>query len=316
VGATIAKCGRPSGQRMVTAAALACPWRRRPLSQVVIGEELVVDQPNTRRRDLFLISVLTLLAVSLVGALALSSCRPESGESPPVAPLEPPPPPPPPFSFEELSAASRRVIGELGTTVVFIEVRRDGDGPTNEQGLAHLFGDAQDAGEAPAQGSGVVVDPNGYVLTNAHVVRDSRQVAVHLASDDVADAEVVGIDAASDLALLKIDRQNLPSIEWADSDEIAVGDFLWVIGSPLGLEKSVSFGIISGTNRRLPSLPEVGLLQTDAAINPGSSGGPLVDSKGRVVGISSAIVGRGHQGIGFAVPANVARQVFLNLLSD
>jgi S1-C subfamily serine protease len=221
-----------------------------------------------------------------------------------------------PFSFDDLAEVSRRVVGRSSPSVVLVEVRREGDSPETGDDLERLLGSGRDPSAPPTQGSGVVVDAAGYILTNAHVVRGADQITVHLPGDEQAEAKLIGIDAASDLALLRVERQNLTAAEWGDSEALAIGDFIWAIGSPYGLERSVSFGIVSAKQRRLPSLPGVGLLQTDAAINPGSSGGPLVDREGRVVGISTAILGRNHHGVGFAVPASVARIAVVNLLAD
>lgn len=158
-------------------------------------------------------------------------------------------------------------------------------------------------------GSGFVLDPSGLVVTNAHVIEGATDVRVVLWDKRTLRARVVGKDARTDLALLKVERaKDLPSVTFGDSDAARVGDVVIAIGNPFGLGSSVTSGILSATERHLGTGPYDELLQTDAPINPGSSGGPLFNARGEVIGISTAIVENG-QGIGFAVPANVARQV-------
>jgi serine protease Do len=178
-----------------------------------------------------------------------------------------------------------------------------------------------------ATGSGVILDPAGYILTNAHVVAGARRLEVMLPSlpagprsarsvlrahGRVAGARVVGIDEETDLAVLKVDEEGLPALSLADSEAIHQGQVVLAVGSPLGLENSVSLGIVSAVARQLePESPMI-YVQTDASINPGNSGGPLVDVEGRVVGINTLILsqGGGNEGIGFAAPSNIARNVF------
>jgi serine protease Do len=164
------------------------------------------------------------------------------------------------------------------------------------------------------QGSGVIVDKAGYIVTNWHVVEGARTVQVRLSDRRVADATVVGDDAISDIALLKIDLPNLIPAEWGDSDKLEVGDLVWAIGSPFGLERSLTFGIVSAKSRRSASRfttsPYQEYLQTDAAVNPGNSGGPLVNIEGQVIGINAAIFGSAYQGISFAIPSSLAREKY------
>lgn len=161
------------------------------------------------------------------------------------------------------------------------------------------------------QGSGVIVDPAGYIVTNFHVVNGARSISVHLTDGRVVDAEVVGVDDITDLAVLKINAPNLIAAEWGDSDELQVGDLVWALGSPFGLERSFTFGIVSAKSRRSGSIASRNLyqeyLQTDAAVNPGNSGGPLINIEGKVVGINAAIFGPSYQGISFAIPSSVAK---------
>jgi S1-C subfamily serine protease len=161
------------------------------------------------------------------------------------------------------------------------------------------------------QGSGVVLAPDGYLLTNAHVVRGAREPRVLFPAGGEAAARLVGRDPRTDLAVLRVERAGLPSLALAERHEIAVGRLVVAIGNPLRFERSVSLGVISALDRSLPapdgSLLE-GLIQTDAAINPGNSGGPLVTMSGMVAGINTAIVPFA-QGIGFAIPAHTASWV-------
>jgi serine protease Do len=169
------------------------------------------------------------------------------------------------------------------------------------------------------QGSGVIVDPDGYVITNFHVVNGAPSISVHLTDGRVVDAEVVGVDDITDLAVLKIDADNLIAAEWGDSDELEVGDLVWALGSPFGLERSFTFGIVSAKSRRSGSLAARNLyqeyLQTDAAVNPGNSGGPLINIEGKVIGINAAIFGPSYQGISFAIPSSVAKKQYAVLRS-
>jgi len=162
------------------------------------------------------------------------------------------------------------------------------------------------------QGSGVIVDPAGYIVTNFHVVNGARSISVHLTDGRVVPATIVGADDVTDLAVLKIDVPNLIAAEWGDSEELQVGDLVWALGSPFGLDRSFTFGIVSAKGRRSGNAATrlnvyQEYLQTDAAVNPGNSGGPLINIAGKVVGINAAIFGASYQGISFAIPSNVAQ---------
>ncbi len=169
-----------------------------------------------------------------------------------------------------------------------------------------------------AAGSGVIVDAkNGYVITNAHVVKDAREVAVTLKDTRRLPAQVVGADAGTDIALLKIDPKGLVDVKWGDSDALQVGDFVLAIGNPFGIGQTVTSGIVSALGRSGLSVEGYEhFIQTDASINPGNSGGALIDLKGELVGINSAIIGPsgGNVGIGFAVPAVIAQAVMGQLI--
>lgn len=164
--------------------------------------------------------------------------------------------------------------------------------------------------------SGVIVDPEGVIVTNYHVVAQADEIRVNLADGRETEAILVGSDAASDLAVLKIDEDNLVAAAWGDSAALEVGEMVWAIGNPFGLDRTVTYGIVSGTGRRgVLDNPFQEFLQTDASVNPGNSGGPLVDVHGSIVGITTAIVGRDFRGIGFAIPSVTARQVCEEILA-
>jgi serine protease Do len=172
-------------------------------------------------------------------------------------------------------------------------------------------------------GSGVIVDADGYIVTNAHVVQDAQQLRIEIpapldgrsilpAQSRVVTGDVVGIDLETDLAIIKVDAHNLPTIPFGDSDDLKAGQIVLALGSPRGLEASVSLGIVSTVARQLePESPMI-YVQTDAAINPGSSGGALVDLRGRLMGINTLISsqGGGSEGLGFAAPSNIVRSVY------
>ncbi|MCA9238231.1 MAG: trypsin-like peptidase domain-containing protein [Planctomycetales bacterium] len=198
-------------------------------------------------------------------------------------------------SLGQISNASRMLTNKVTPSVVSIRThRRGGEG----------------------QGSGVIVDDHGYIVTNQHVVDGVRMVEVQLSDGRHGSASVVGIDPQIDVAVLKTEMPDLTPAEWGDSDELQVGDLVWAIGSPFGLEKSTTFGILSqkgrhGITEREGAVQE--FLQTDAAVNPGNSGGPLVNIYGQVIGINTAIVGSAYQGISFAIPSVLVRDSFEQL---
>ena len=167
-------------------------------------------------------------------------------------------------------------------------------------------------------GSGVIVTKDGYILTNNHVVENADEVKVAFHDGRELTAKIVGKDPKSDVAVLKVDTQDLPAIDLADSDKTEVGDLVLAIGNPFGVGQTVTMGIISAKDRGALGLDYEDFIQTDAAINPGNSGGALVDAEGRLIGINTAILSRsgGNQGIGFAVPSNLARNVMEGLVKN
>jgi serine protease Do len=168
------------------------------------------------------------------------------------------------------------------------------------------------------EGSGFIVSPDGYILTNAHVVADASEVTVKLTDRREYTAKVVGVDARSDIAVLKIDAKNLPTVKIGDPNKLKPGQWVLAIGSPFGLENSATAGIVSATARALPSDNYVPFIQTDVAVNPGNSGGPLLNLNGEVVGINSQIYSRsgGYMGLSFAIPIDVAVNVEGQLIKN
>ncbi len=168
-------------------------------------------------------------------------------------------------------------------------------------------------------GSGVIVSPEGYILTNYHVIKGADEVKVVISPDEVTHvAEVVGGDPKSDVAVLKIDAEGLRPMDLGDSDQILVGDLVLAIGNPFGVGQTVTMGMVSAKGRADMGLEYEDFIQTDAAINPGNSGGALVDAKGRLMGINTAILSRsgGNMGIGFAIPINLAKSVMESLIAN
>lgn len=204
-------------------------------------------------------------------------------------------------------------------------------GMRDEDLLRRFFGDRFDGFDGPAAppmrtprqrglGSGVIVDASGYILTNHHVVDDAESISVDLTDRRTVKATLVGSDKASDLAVLKIDAANLRALPLGDSDAVQVGDVVLAVGNPLGIGQTVTMGIVSAKGRStgIGSGGYEDFLQTDAPINHGNSGGALVNTKGQLIGINSQIVSMsdGNIGIGFAIPANMARHVMDELRSN
>jgi len=182
-----------------------------------------------------------------------------------------------------------------------------------------IFGPLPQQRPANSLGSGVVVSPDGYLLTNHHVVDGASDIKVTFTDGRSLKASLVGTDPKTDIAVLKVDEKNLPAIPLGDSNQLEVGDFVLAIGNPFGLGQTVTFGIISALGRgNLGIEAYEDFIQTDAAINPGNSGGALVNLQGKLIGINTAIIARGaqgNQGIGFAVPINMARLVMEQLIT-
>jgi serine protease Do len=199
----------------------------------------------------------------------------------------------------------------------------DGDALSNEpffeffrrfqQGQGQGRGKGRSQQEVPTrgQGSGFIVSSDGIILTNAHVVRDAKEVTVKLTDRREYRAKVLGADPKTDVAVLRIDAKNLPVVTLGKTSELRVGEWVLAIGSPFGFENTVTAGVVSAKGRSLPDDSAVPFIQTDVAVNPGNSGGPLFNARGEVVGINSQIYSRsgGYQGVSFAIPIDVAARI-------
>lgn len=212
----------------------------------------------------------------------------------------------------------RAIVERFGPSVVGINVAGTRPVTGNPADPAQQFfrgfpGMPQPRGDAPfrGQGSGFIVSADGLVLTNAHVVRDAKEVTVKLQDRTEHRARVLGVDAATDIAVLRIEGTSLPAVVLGDPSQVRVGDYVLAIGAPFGFEQSATQGIVSAKGRALPGDSRVPFIQTDAAVNPGNSGGPLFDGAGRVIGINSQIYSSsgGFQGLAFAIPIDVAMRI-------
>jgi serine protease Do len=227
---------------------------------------------------------------------------------------------------DRLSEAFRDVAKRVGPAVVAVTTSQTVSAPASPFGglpddfFRRFFGPQTPEGPQKFQrrglGSGIIVDPEGYILTNNHVVEGAQDVTVHLADGREFKAKVVGTDPPTDVGVIKITATNLPVAQLGDSDKVQVGDLVIAIGAPFGLEQTVTAGIISATGRSGVGITDYEqFLQTDAAINPGNSGGPLVNMHGHVIGMNTAIASQsgGYMGVGFAVPASLARDIMKQL---
>src|SRR5690606_34536364 len=182
------------------------------------------------------------------------------------------------------------------------------------------FGQPIPRGQIPpprGEGSGFIVSEDGYILTNAHVVAEAEEVTVKTTDRREYSAKIIGSDPATDVAVLKIDAKNLPTVKIGDPSKLRPGEWVIAIGSPFGFENSVTAGIVSATSRSMPGSNYAPFIQTDVAVNPGNSGGPLFNLNGEVVGINSQIYSRsgGYMGLSFAIPIDVASNVQQQLVS-
>jgi len=230
-----------------------------------------------------------------------------------------------PRQIMETGRAFSEIVGAVSPSVVNISttkvVKRDA-GPFSEDPFFDLFRPFHEFGtpkkwKERSLGSGVIVSADGYIITNNHVVEKADEIKVTLLDRRAFKGRIVGADPKADIAIVRIDADNLPVLNWSDSEKLQVGEFVLAIGSPYGLSNTVTMGIISAVGRANVGIADYeDFIQTDAAINPGNSGGPLVNIKGELIGINTAIFSRtgGYQGIGFAVPSNMVRLVMDQLI--
>lgn len=269
----------------------------------------------------------TLLSISLITALALTAC----GDNTPTLPAasEPPSiikqtePPKADGTVGMMLPDFAQLVAREGGAVVNIQASRERDEDDNSgnedpfmEFFKRLTPNAPDFSEddnatSANFGSGFIISPDGYILTNTHVIKGMTNIKVTLNDKRQYPAKLIGQDEKSDVALLKIEAKNLPTVKIGNPDELRSGEWVAAIGAPFGFENSVTSGIVSAKNRTLPDDGYMPFIQTDVAINPGNSGGPLFNLKGQVVGINSQIYSRsgGFMGISFAIPINVAMNV-------
>jgi Do/DeqQ family serine protease len=206
------------------------------------------------------------------------------------------------------------VVNISSTKVIRTSASRDDDNPFSQLFPGFRMPDRPQREEG--EGSGVIISPDGYIVTNNHVVDGATQVTVSMADKRELKARVIGTDAKADVALIKVDATNLPSAHLGSSSSVEVGDIALAMGNPFGLGQTVTMGIISATGRGGLGIEDYeDFIQTDASINPGNSGGALVNTKGEVIGINTAILSRsgGNQGVGFAIPIDMVRQLTAQL---
>ena len=265
--------------------------------------------------------------------LFLAACQKK--DEPPKQPPTPVPPPKAAASSEVRSSSSQAsyadAVERVGPGVVTIRAARRGRAPRqhpffDDPLFRDFFGGAFGGAQFPRSkvmmglGSGVIVEPNGTILTNHHVVDGAEEIKVELTNHRIFDAKVLGSDPPSDLAVLKISAKDLAALTLGDSDRVRVGDIALAIGNPLGIGQTVTAGIISAKGRAtgLSDGSFEDFLQTDAPINQGNSGGALINTRGELIGINSQILSTsgGNIGIGFAIPSNMARNVMDQLVKS
>ena len=302
----------------------------------------LVQKMKSRRLTSTLLIVLTLALGILIGSVISIGVKGKEGQksSDTATPLTVPPP-------QQLSSAFAQIAKQIEPSVVNINTESTvkprrrrlppghpgGDQGGEENPFQDFFdrffgGPGEGGGEGSgvrerSLGSGVIADPKGFILTNEHVVDKAERIRVQLKSDPpgvLHDAKVIGSDKETDLAVIKIDvNQALPAAKFGNSDGMQVGDWVLAVGSPFGLEETVTAGIVSAKGRNIvPQRQFQSFIQTDAAINPGNSGGPLVNMAGEVIGINTAIFTQsmGYQGVGFALPSNTVVKVYNQLTSS
>ncbi|MDD2499436.1 MAG: trypsin-like peptidase domain-containing protein [Geobacter sp.] len=268
-------------------------------------------------RDLFRL-LLVIFVIGVLGACSSSKDEPLFFKSKrPAAEAEPPVKDVPADilstqrAFSQVSKKATPIVVNISTISRKKLVRPFPDMPPL---FEEFFGGAPQARRDRSLGSGFIISRDGFIVTNEHVVRDAESIRVKLSNERVYEARVIGGDPKTDIAVIKINATDLPVAVLGDSDRIEVGQWAIAIGNPFGLERSMTVGVISATGRSNVGIESIeNFIQTDASINPGNSGGPLLNIHGEVVGINTAIVAAG-QGIGFAIPTNMARPIISQLV--
>jgi serine protease Do len=277
-----------------------------------------------RRRTLMLLVLVSLLAGAGLGAWGAGAADPPGAPRPAAPPgfrprVIPAALPVPSGSFAQVAETVAPAVVNINTVTRGRTGRTPIEEFFGEEFFRRFFGEVPEREQSQRSlGSGVLVDPSGIVLTNAHVVERATEIEAVTADGKKHRAKLVGVDRRTDLAVLRLQGGGpYPAATLGDSDRVKVGDWVLAIGSPFGLQQTVTAGIISAKGRNIEQGPFDDFLQTDAAINPGNSGGPLVNMSGEVVGINSAILSRTGQyaGIGFAIPSNMAKRIYTELVA-
>jgi serine protease Do len=281
-----------------------------------------------------LVFAVVLLACGLAAGMVITGKMHTADEAAAQAPATPAPPPVSgpaaaaagAATLPDFSRIAERTVPAVANISSTQIIRRQNSPYYNDPFFNLFFGDPRDIqgsrGRASTSlGSGVIISADGYILTNNHVVTGEQRrvsladidISVSLSDKREMPAQVVGVDPDTDLALVKINARNLPTMPWGDSARLKVAEWVLAIGNPFQLNQTVTLGIVSATGRHNVGLAQYeDFIQTDAAINPGNSGGALVNARGELIGINTAIYSQsgGYQGIGFAVPSNLARKIF------
>ena len=258
-----------------------------------------------------MLALVTLASLWLLDAVPVASQSPtpfwQEGRREPLATQLAPP------AFAELAKALKPAVVNISTKQ---EAQVGEEGEPFQDFFERFFGRRGRPRRRPGMGSGFIINAEGYIVTNNHVVEEASDIKVTLATQEQYDAKLIGRDAKTDLALLKIASDKpLPTVPAGNSDALEVGEWVLAIGNPFGLGHTVTAGIVSAKGRIIGAGPYDDFIQTDASINPGNSGGPLFNMRGEVIGINTAILGPsgGSVGIGFAIPSNMAKEVLLQL---
>jgi len=266
------------------------------------------------RREFHLTIAAAALAGALAGVLWVRAPEPEIVRTATAQVLEGRP-----GSFAAVAKRTMPSVVNIFTTQR-VRLRRSPFGPGDpfDQFFRDFFPEMPQEQERQSLGSGFIMDPDGTIMTNHHVVGTADEIKVKLGDGRSFAAKLVGSDQRTDIAVIKVDAKDLPAAEVGNSDTLAVGDWVLAIGNPFGLEETVTAGIVSAKERVIGAGAYDDFIQTDASINPGNSGGPLIDADGRVVGVNSAIFSRtgGSIGIGFAIPINLAKKIGAELRAN
>jgi serine protease Do len=271
------------------------------------------------RENGLVMKLMLVFVIAPLGAVVLTAQNPTQSTPAQPTPAQPTERSAPALSLNDLSTSLEVLVNRVRPAVVQIFSTGYAAAEESDTTTTSLLT------KQHSTGSGVMVAEDGYIITNAHVVRGARLIQVRLPSlrrDQPAakllEAKLLGMDREIDLAVLKIDKTGLPHLALGDSERLRQGELVMAFGNPLGLEGSVSMGIVSSTGRQLHPDDLMAYIQTDAPINPGNSGGPLIDSRGRVVGINTFILTQsgGSEGLGFAIPSNLVQRVYLQIRQE